>query len=66
VNEFFEIVVTSHLDQLRSILTTLKRVDSYPLDIVDCARVGDAKRELDREIQSFALLSDAAREEVAA
>jgi hypothetical protein len=62
MNEFFEIVVDDHMKALESVLVTLNRIDTYPLDIVDMARIGDAKRQLTREIESFGLMVEAARQ----
>lgn len=62
MNEFFALVVDDHMKQLESVLVTLNRIDTYPLDIVDMARIGDAKRQLTREIESFGLMVEAARQ----
>ncbi len=66
MNEFFAIAVEGHLEELEKIQKLLRRVDSYPLDMVDLSRFGDAQRRLTREIESFRSMAEASRELVPA
>jgi hypothetical protein len=61
MNEFFGIAVDGHLDQLESIATDLRRIDSYHLDSVDLSRIEGAKRQLKAEIESFRQMAETAR-----
>lgn len=66
MDEFFAIVVDGHIETLEKILKIAKAVDTSRLDYVDTSRVGDVRRDLTREIESFRTFAESARKEVAA
>jgi hypothetical protein len=61
MDAFFSEVVADHLKKLDSILITLKRIDSYPLDGVDLSRMSVAKIELTNEIARFGKYAECAQ-----
>lgn len=61
MNEFFAVQVDGHIEDLEKVLAELRRLDTFPLDIVDRSRLSHATRTLQTEIETFRRFAESAR-----